>query len=225
MSFRDFVSDIFLQGFAGRDIGTREIIWTLFITFILSLYIFFAYRAVTRKTFYSKNFNMSLCAVALITAGIILTIQSSLVVSLGMVGALSIVRFRTAIKEPMDLAFMFWSISIGIMCGAGMTEIAVLTSLALTVFIMVLEFMPMGKVSLILVINAECSDEVDDEIEGVLKSHTKHYKIKSRNISGGRMDAVYEIRSLDEKGLARGISGIKGVTSCSVMSHDGEVAY
>lgn len=73
----------------------------------------------TRKTFYSKNFNTSLAVVAVVTAAIILTVQSNIVISLGMVGALSIVRFRTAIKEPMDLAFMFWSISVGIICGAG----------------------------------------------------------------------------------------------------------
>ena len=89
------------------DISTSKIIATLAMVVILSLYIFFIYRVVTRKTFYSKTFNISLAAIAIITAGIILAMQSNLVISLGMVGALSIVRFRTAIKDPMDLIFLF----------------------------------------------------------------------------------------------------------------------
>ena len=82
---------------------------------------------------------------SLITSAIILAMQSNLVISLGMVGALSIVRFRTAIKDPMDLAFLFWSISIGIICGAGLYEIALVTSVGVTVFILVLDMLPVGK--------------------------------------------------------------------------------
>ena len=106
------------------DITTGKIAATLIVTALLALYIFAIYRLVTRKVFYSKNFNISLAVMSLITAAIILAMQSNLVISLGMVGALSIVRFRTAIKDPMDLAFLFWSISVGIICGAGLYEVA-----------------------------------------------------------------------------------------------------
>ena len=99
MSFSDIFKKSFLDGFSSTDINIYTATTSMVITCILALYIFLVYRVLTRKTFYSKNFNISLAGIALITSGIILTIQSSIVVSLGMVGALSIVRFRTAIKE------------------------------------------------------------------------------------------------------------------------------
>ncbi len=214
----------FLQGFAGRDIGTKEIMISLVITAVLSVYIFFIYRVITRKHFYSKNFNISLSVVSLITCGIILTIQSSLVVSLGMVGALSIVRFRTAVKEPIDLGFMFWSISIGIMCGAGMTEIAILTSLIVTIMIVILEFVPVGKSPVLLLVNYEDSPETEAALEKAVEENTAFHKVRSRNVTNGITDLVYEIRLKDEKALSRVVSDIKGVNSSTVMSHDGEIS-
>ena len=114
MSFRDIFKTSFLEGFSSAEITTPTVIIALGIACVLALYIFFVYRVVTRKTFYSKNFNITLAVITVITAALILTMQSSVVLSLGMVGALSIVRFRTAIKDPMDLMFLFWAIAIGI---------------------------------------------------------------------------------------------------------------
>lgn len=106
MTFKDIFKNSFLNGFtAGVD--SKMVVVSLIITLILATYIFCVYRLVTRKTFYDDNFNISLIAMALITAAIILTIQSNIVLSLGMVGALSIVRFRTAIKDSLDLAFLY----------------------------------------------------------------------------------------------------------------------
>ena len=114
MSFKDIFKKSFLEGYAGTEINTTTIVVALAIASALAFYMFLVYRVATRKTFYSKNFNISLAGITVITAGLILTMQSSVVLSLGMVGALSIVRFRTAIKDPMDLMFLFWSISVGI---------------------------------------------------------------------------------------------------------------
>ena len=136
MSFSEIFKKSFLDGYASTDINIYTAAIAMIITSVLALYVFVVYRVLTRKTFYSKNFNISLAAVALITSGIILTIQSNIVVSLGMVGALSIVRFRTAIKDPMDLVFLFWSIAIGIICGVGLAEIAIMMSLVLTLGIL-----------------------------------------------------------------------------------------
>ena len=153
-NFSDIFKKSFLQGFTGGDISTGRIAATLIVTALIALYIFVIYRVVTRKTFYSKTFNISLTALAVITAAIILAMQSNLVISLGMVGALSIIRFRTAIKDPMDLVFLFWSISIGIICGAGLYEIAVITSLLVTVGIILLDMIPTSKAPMMLVVNA-----------------------------------------------------------------------
>ena len=160
MGFKDVFKKSFLEGFNGMDITTAKIAATLFVTALLALYIFAIYRLVTRKVFYSKNFNIALAAMSLITAAIILAMQSNLVISLGMVGALSIVRFRTAIKDPMDLVFLFWSISIGIICGAGLYEVALVTSVAVTVFILVLDMIPVSRAPMMLVVN---SSKMDDE--------------------------------------------------------------
>ena len=117
-TFSNIFKKSFLEGFGGSDITTVRILVTLAVTCALALYIFIVYYVATKKTFYSKTFNIALFMIAVITSSIILAMQSNLVISLGMVGALSIVRFRTAIKDPMDLIFLFWSISIGIICGA-----------------------------------------------------------------------------------------------------------
>ena len=121
MKFSDIFKKDFLASYTSDTISVPHIAAVLLITAAIAFYIFITYRLVTKKTFYSKNFNIALAAIAVITAAIILAVQSSIVISLGMVGALSIVRFRTAIKEPMDLCFLFWSIAVGICCGAHMT--------------------------------------------------------------------------------------------------------
>jgi len=131
MTFKDIFKKSFIEGFSRYDMSPVNILIVMAISTAFAIYIFMAYRLLTRKTFYSKTFNISLAAVTVITSAIILTIQSSVVISLGMVGALSIVRFRTAVKEPMDLAFLFWAISTGIICGAGLYFIAVPLTLIL----------------------------------------------------------------------------------------------
>ena len=197
MGFKDVFKKSFLEGFTSMDITTGKIAATLIVTALLALYIFAIYRLVTRKVFYSKNFNISLAVMSLITAAIILAMQSNLVISLGMVGALSIVRFRTAIKDPMDLAFLFWSISIGIICGAGLYEIALVTSVGVTVFILVLDMLPVGKAPMMLVVN---SSEMNGEkaVLDVVGKYARYYKVKSRNLSKGRLYMVVELRVKDE---------------------------
>ena len=124
MGFSDIFKKDFLASYTSDSISTIHIVSVLIITCIIAFYIFMVYRLITKKTFYSKTFNISIASIAVITAAIILAVQSSIVISLGMVGALSIVRFRTAIKEPMDLVFLFWSIAVGICCGAHVVGIA-----------------------------------------------------------------------------------------------------
>ena len=224
MGFKDVFKKSFLEGFNGMDITTAKIAATLFVTALLALYIFAIYRLVTRKVFYSKNFNIALAAMSLITAAIILVMQSNLVISLGMVGALSIVRFRTAIKDPMDLVFLFWSISIGIICGAGLYEVALVTSVAVTVFILVLDMIPVSRAPMMLVVN---SSKMDDEqtVLDVVGKYAKSYKVKSRNLSKGRLDMVVELRVKDESGLVSEVAALDGMIGASLIAHDGEVTF
>ena len=224
MGFKDVFKKSFLEGFTSMDITTGKIAATLIVTALLALYIFAIYRLVTRKVFYSKNFNISLAVMSLITAAIILAMQSNLVISLGMVGALSIVRFRTAIKDPMDLAFLFWSISIGIICGAGLYEIALVTSVGVTVFILVLDMLPVGKAPMMLVVN---SSEMNGEkaVLDVVGKYARYYKVKSRNLSKGRLDLVIELKVKEESALVSEVAALDGMLSASMISHDWEVTF
>ena len=178
----------------------------------------------TRKTFYSKNFNITLAGVTVITASLILTMQSSVVLSLGMVGALSIVRFRTAIKEPMDLMFLFWSISVGIICGAGLAQVAVILSVVMTLGILILDRLPVARAPMIFVVNADNFDAEDAVVETVRK-YAKHYRIKSRNLAENSLDLVLELRTDEGGKLVREVMGLASVTSASLLAHDGEVTF
>ena len=224
MSFKDIFKKSFLEGYASAEITTSTVIVALGIACARALYIFFVYRIVTRKTFYSKTFNISLAGICLITCGIILTIQSSIVVSLGMVGALSIVRFRTAVKDPMDLMFLFWAIAVGIICGVGLAEIALILSLILTAGILLLNALPVAKAPMLLVVNADDLD-AEDAILTTVKSYAKFSTVKSRNMTKAGMDMILELRTAEGQKLVRSILDIPSVTSASLLTHDGETTF
>jgi uncharacterized membrane protein YhiD involved in acid resistance len=224
MSFNDIFKKSFLKTINTGDVSLNTIILTFLIVCIFAAYIFAVYRIVTRKTFYNKNFNISLAAITIIVAAIIMTIQSNVVVSLGMVGALSIVRFRTAIKEPMDLVFLFWSIAIGIICGAGLPGIAVAASLVLTVGILVLDAIPVAKAPLLLVIHAT-DKEIREEILEAVRNNTRIFHVKSQTMETKQLDMIVEVRTKEGNALIDSIERIEGVTRCSLVSHDGEVTF
>ena len=224
MSFKDIFKKSFLDGFANSEINAVTISAALLIASALAFYIFLVYRVLTRKTFYSKNFNISLAGITVITAALILTMQSSVVLSLGMVGALSIVRFRTAVKDPMDLMFLFWSISVGIICGAGLAQVAVILSILLTLGILVLDWMPVAKAPMILVINADNLD-VEAAVSAEVKLFDKHFRVKSRNMTSSTLDLVIELRTERGGELVRKIMALDGILSASLLSHDGEATF
>ena len=219
MSFSDIFKKSFLQGYSTIELGTKGIIVALCFSLVLGVYIFFCYRLLTRRTFYSKNFNISLVCMSLITTAIILTIQSSVVVSLGMVGALSIVRFRTAIKEPMDLVFLYWAISVGL------SEIAIILSIVVTLAVFILNRIPLGRAPMILVVNADNDKETNKAIRQIVKKHSRFYTEKSRNISGGQLNLVIELAVQDGSQLTGELSSVRSIHSVSLLSHDGEVTF
>ena len=224
MGFGDIFKNSFMEGFYSTDVSLATVLLSMAIVCLIALYIFFAYRLLTRRTFYNKNFGISLAALAIITAAIILTIQSSIVISLGMVGALSIVRFRTAIKEPMDLVFLFWSISAGIICGAGLYSLAIIASLIVTVALLVLDLIPVTKAPMLLVVSST-DMEGENALLDVVKRYSKYYRVKSRTLSMGRMDLIVEVRVREEAALVKEASALEGMDSVSLLSHDGETTY
>lgn len=223
MNINDIIKKSFLEQF-NSPISTKTIILTLVVTAAICIYVFGVYRITCRKAFYSKGFAISLVVIGMLTSSIIMAVQSSAVISLGMVGALSIVRFRTAIKDPMDLAFLFWVISVGIVCGAAMYEVAILASLLITIVMLALHFVPNVRPALLLIVNLE---DVDAEslLTDILKNHTAFYKIKSRNVTLTGVDMIVELKTADEAKLVQEINLQKKIRAANLMTHDGEITY
>ena len=223
MKISDIIKKSFLEQFS-TDLSTGKITAILILTAAICVYIFFIYRITCRKAFYSRAFAISLVMIGLITSAIIMAVQSSVVISLGMVGALSIVRFRTAIKDPMDLGYLFWTISVGIICGAGLLEIALLASALITVVMLGLHFIPHGKPALLLIVNADSAD-TEEAMVAVLKKETQFYKIKSRNVTTTGINIIIELKTKNDRQLFANTSSIEGVRSATLMTHDGEITY
>ena len=221
MSFKDVISERLMNGFGGAELTVAEIVLTLGITFVIALYLFFVYRVITENAFYSKNFNISMVAMALVTAGIILAMQSSLVISLGMVGALSIVRFRTAIKEPLDLLFLFWSIGTGIICGAGLYKVAIVLAVCVTLAIVILKIIPEGKSGQMLFASYS-PDVTRQQLSEAVEPFGKILTVKSTNVSDSGVNTVFEVKVTDPESMVNALKAINGITSVSLMAHDGE---
>ena len=224
MSFNDVIKKSVMQGFVQSDIGTVGVLVVLGVTILLALYIYAIYRYTSRSAFYSRDFNKTLALMPVVTAAIVLAMQSSIVISLGMVGALSIVRFRNAVKDPMDLLYLFWSISVGIVCGARLYEIAIIASVAVTALIFLLDLLPSARAPYLLVLNST-DKGIEPALNELLKSYTKTSRMKSRNITAQGLDLILELRTDAGEQLVSACAALPGVESVSLLAHDGEVRY
>ena len=224
MSFTDAIKKSVLEGFVGSDIPTSQVFVALLITFAIGLYIYFIYRLVNRSSMYDRSFHVAMSIISVITAGIIIAMQSSIVISLGMVGALSIVRFRTAVKDTMDLLFLFWSIGEGIICGAGLFEIAIIVALVVTIGIFALEYLPGNRKPYLLIINAK-DDSVEEDILKYVNDNSSYAKIKSRNIKKNGFDMIIEVSTKKEKELLDSLKQVDAIVNISLLMHEGEVRF
>ena len=223
MSFSDIFKKNFLDNFTGT-ISIQMVMVTLLVALLFSLVVFFVYKLTSKDTIYSKSFNVTMSLISIVTAGVVLSMQANIVVSLGMVGALSIVRFRTAVKEPRDLLFLFWSISNGIIIGAGVYSLVFIMAIILTIGLLVFDLLPSNKIPYLLVVNIN-NDDVYDKIIDVLIVNDIKYKVKSRNVTKGNIDIVFELHSKYPDILYKDISKINGVTSFNLLSQDGECQF
>ena len=224
MSIKDVIKKSFLQGFGSIDMSWQSMLLCLAVATLLGIFIYMVYRITTINTFYSKTFNLSLMLLCVITAAIILTIQSSVIVSLGMVGALSIVRFRTAVKEPLDLMFLFWAISAGIISGAGMVGLAIALSVIVTTLLFVCYHVPEQRKSMILAVNLSEYEKAKEVLE-IVKRYDAHYSEKSRNMAKGKVDILLEIRLKNYEPMLQELNSMEGIQSVSLIAHKGETTY
>lgn len=180
-------NDIFKSGFLEKvtSFSITDCFIAIGISFIIGLFIYAVYKKTFTGVMYSRTFNISLIAMTMVTSLIIQGVTSNIVLSLGMVGALSIVRFRTAIKDPIDIFFLFWSIAVGILCGAGLIPLAVIGSIAIgLVLVIMMNHMTLDAAYLLIV--KFNSDEAEKTISELLNLHMKKFYIKSKTITGNQ---------------------------------------
>ena len=186
---------------------------------LCGIIIYLVYRFFYRGVVYSDNFNILLIMITVITSFIIMTISANIVLSLGMVGALSIVRFRSAVKDPLDIGFLFWGIASGLTCGAGLYFVALVGTALIAVLYIVLHFCKKEKKSYLLILRY--SDSAEEQVNSMLSG--MKYKLKSKTLSGEDTELTIEIKvnknDTSEAARFKTVSGVKGVT---LLEYSGE---
>lgn len=221
MTFNDIFKSSFLE--KASSFSILDMVIALALAFIIGLFIFLVYKKTFKGVMYSENFGVSLIAMTLITTLIILAVTSNVVLSLGMVGALSIVRFRSAIKEPLDIAFVFWSISIGIVLGAGLIPLAIFGSVFIGIILLVFINKKSSDNPYILIVN--CSDDNSENLamNHINKSVKKHV-IKSKTVSASNgIEITVEIRLKEmSTKFVNEINNLEGVNNVVLVSYNGD---
>ena len=220
MSFKDLLKSSILEQFE-TGISNAQVALAIGFALLIALYLFFVYRFFMKKTLYNMNFSITIVGMTVVTTAIILTIQSNVVLSLGMVGALSIIRYRTAVKDPMDLFFLFWSVAGGIMCGAKQYGLAVVMTLVLTAVVFLLSHLPSLKAPYVMVINGK-KEGLEDFVEEILDEYCGYYKIKSRSLTDDNEKMIIELKTAKEKEMMNKMSELKNV-KVSLLTYEGDV--
>ena len=220
MTFSDVFKSSFLSNI--NAFSTVDVLLALGLAFVIGLFIFLIYKKTYQGVMYSDSFGVSLIAMSMITSLVIIAVTSNVVLSLGMVGALSIVRFRTAIKEPMDIAFLFWAIAVGIVLGAGLLPLAIIGSVIIGIIIVVFSTRKIGDTPYILVINCE-NEETENAAYELIKAEAKKSLLKSKAVNKLGVELTYEVRiKNDNTGFVNKVSAVDGVTNAVLVSYNGE---
>lgn len=223
MSIKDVIKNSVYESLGGgTNMSVKNILLLMVIAVLVGLYIYAVYRMSSKSAFYSKDLNVTMAGMPIIVAAIMIAMQSNLLVSLGMVGALSIVRFRNAIKNPLDLLYLFWSISAGIIVGVGLYTLSFVLCIVMTILLLALDLVPNAKAPDLLVLRALATEIDYAEVESILKSFCKYHKEKSRSIKNGEAELIIEIRTAKKEELLEKFSKIKCMTQINCISHDGE---
>lgn len=220
-TFSDMIKSSVTDNFVS-DIRISKILITLGVAFLIGFFIYILYKRVFSGVLYSKSFNVSLMGMTMITATVIIAINSNLVLSLGMVGALSIVRFRTPIKDPTDLIFLFWAAVAGIVTGAGFFTLAIIGSIIIGLILFLFIKRSSIETPYLLVINCD-GDDSEKEIHSHLNKSVKRYNMKQKTVTAGNIELTLELR-LDDKegGFVNTVSSLTGVKNALLISYSGD---
>jgi len=199
-----------------------DIFAALGISLVIGLFIFMVYNKTYMGVMYSSSFGITLIAMNLITTLVIMAVSSNLIVSLGMVGALSIVRFRTVVKEPLDLVYLFWSITVGIIVGVGLIPMAIIGSLLIGLILFIFVNRKTVDTPYIVVLNLDDEDAEANSL-ALLRSSTKKHIIKSKNVSKNSLELIVEVRLKGSSvNFINKLLEVKGVTNAVLVSYNGD---
>lgn len=220
MTFQDIFKSSFLENVS--SVSIPDMLITLVLSFALGLFIFLIYKRTFAGVMYSSSFGVTLLALTMITTVVMLAVTSNVVLSLGMVGALSIVRFRTAIKEPMDIAFLFWAIAVGIILAAGMFPLAIVGSLVIGLILVLFANRKPHVRPYIAVL--QCADqEAEKQATGYLQTQVQRCTVKSKTVQPGQVEVNLEVRLKDgNTDFVNALADLPGVRSAVLVSYNGD---
>ena len=220
MSFSDIFKSSFLENVT--SVSLLDMVLALVLAFGVGMFIFFIYKKTYAGVMYSSSFGVTLVALTMITTLVILAVTSNVVLSLGMVGALSIVRFRTAIKEPMDIAFLFWAIAVGIVLAAGFIPLAVIGSVVIGLILLVFANRKSSANPYIVVLTCDGSESEKKATE-YLAQQSKKCTVKSKTARKGAVELNVEIRLKDDNtDFINALADMQGVQSAVLVSYNGD---
>ena len=220
MSFNDIFKSNFLESVT--QFSVVDTLMGMAFALAIGLFIFLIYKKTFSGVMYSTGFAMTLVGLALVTNLVIMAVTSNVVLSLGMVGALSIVRFRTAIKEPMEIVFLFWALAAGIVVGAGMIPLAVIGSAIIGIILVLFANKKVSNVPYILIV--DCYDERAEKTAcGIIKKEVEKYIVKSKTVTDDGIEFTVEIRTKNAAtGFVNHINDVDGVSSATLVAFNGE---
>ncbi|MFB9325898.1 DUF4956 domain-containing protein [Paenibacillus aurantiacus] len=221
LNFQEVFKKSIIEMEAFKQVSILEIVIGLLISFVLGMFIYWTYYKTFRGVVYSHNYNLTFVIMTMLTTIVIMTISTNIVLSLGMVGALSIVRFRTAVKDPLDIMFMFWAITVGIATGAKIYPIAIIGSLAISAVLFFLSKRKRKDAPYLLIVNYE--ERASDQVKIVLRK--MKYVLKSKTVRKDQTEMTVELRLRDDNtAFVSEISAIDGVKDAVLVSYNGDYA-
>ena len=209
-----------INAYANESISTSTILSVLLMVAILAIYEFLIYRMVSHRSFYNKSFNITTAILPFFISAIILCLQSNIVITLGTIGALAIIRFRTSVKDPVDMLYLLWSVFIGIICGCQLFEVGVLTSVAVTIMLIALEHINFGRKSFVLIVRS--TEDVEGYLNRVFKEKKISNKFKSRNYTSKGFDYAIELTYKNIQELNAELSKNERISKYSIIEYDAD---
>ena len=209
-----------MSTYSSEGITTTTIITMLVMVVFLAGYEFLVYRFVSHRSFYNKSFNIAVSVLPFFISAIILCLQSNVVITLGTIGALAIIRFRTAVKDPVDMLYLLWSVFIGIICGCQLYEVGILTSIAVTLVLLLFENVAFGRKPYVLIIHSD--KDVEDDLTKLFTSKKISNRFKSRNFTSKGFDYAIEFTYKDVKELNQELSKNERISKYSIIEYDAD---